>query len=80
MKLILESTSKIVEVVGPHDSRGAVPCRIWEGETDTGIKVHAYITRVAVPNDADQSQFQRELQSHRAPSPEIEAIPLRLIL
>ena len=73
MKITLESTTKTVELNG-------VPARIWEGHTANGIKIHAYITRVAAPLDADQGEFQKELESHKAPSPEIEAIPLRMII
>ena len=43
MKLILENTSKLVELNG-------VPARIWEGKTESGIACHAFITRVAVAN------------------------------
>lgn len=84
MKLIIESTSKVVELELPlsmSNPRGAVvPARIWEGQTDTGIRVHCYITRVAVGNEQDQSQFEAELRECRAPSPAVAAIPLRLIL
>jgi hypothetical protein len=73
MKITIESTSKTVTLNG-------VPARIWEGQTESGVKIHAFITRVAVPLDEDHSQFERELQEHRTPSPEVQAIPLRLIL
>jgi hypothetical protein len=77
MKITIESTSHIVNIIngGPP-----VPARIWEGQTESGIPVHCYITRIAVAGEHDQSQFQRELQEHKAPSPEIAAIPLRLII
>jgi hypothetical protein len=78
MKVTLESTKKIVELATPQ---GTVPARIWEGHTETGIPVHAYITRIAAPAEgADLSQFDRELQEHSSPTPAVEAIPLRLIL
>ncbi len=77
MKIMIESTQKIVELVTPD---GTVPARIWEGQTDTGIRVHAYVTRVAVAQGENQEQFQRDLQEQRAPSQEVAAIPLRLIL
>lgn len=84
MKLIIESTSKIVELevtLSGHSSSGCIiPARLWEGETASGIRVHCYIARVAVGKDEDQTQFQRELQECRAPSPEVAAIPLRMIL
>lgn len=57
-----------------------VPARIWEGHTASGIPVHCYVTRIAVENGLDHTEFERELQEHRVPSADIEAIPLRLIL
>jgi hypothetical protein len=73
MKLIIESTTKVVTLNG-------VQCRIWEGTTASGIKVHAYIPRVGVDKNQDNSQFQAELEEQRPPSLEIEAIPLRMLL
>ena len=74
MKLIIESTSKIVELNG-------VPARIWEGQTESEIKVHCYITWVAIDkNEVRNEEFEKELLECRAPSVEIQAIPLKLIL
>lgn len=73
MRITMESTTKIVELNG-------VPARIWEGKTDSGISCHAYVTRIGVERDEDNAEFESELQEHRPPSPEIEAIPLRLII
>lgn len=74
MKITIENTSKIVTV-------NDVPARIWEGHTESGIKVHCLITRIAVDKDEPNvGQFKKELQETREPSPEVEAIPLRLIL
>jgi hypothetical protein len=77
LKVQLESTTKIVtfEINGV-----SVPARIWEGETESGIPVHAYITRIAAPNNADLAQFDAELLECRNPSPAIVEIPLRMIL
>jgi len=77
MKITIESTDNIVTLV--TDS-GTVPARLWEGSTDNGIPVHCFVTGIAVPNDADHSQFERELQERRAPSADVAAIPMRLIL
>lgn len=77
MKVTLESTSKLVELQTP---RGVVPARIWQGTTESGIEVHAYITRISVHEDANQAEFQRDLQEHSTPWPGVEAIPLRMIL
>ena len=74
MKLIIESTSKTVELNG-------VPARIWEGQTESGIKVHCCITQVAIDiNEVRTEEFEKELVECRAPSVEIQAIPARLIL
>lgn len=73
MQVQLESTDKIVQLNG-------VPARIWEGHTAAGVPCHAYVTRIAVSESVDSSEFYRELQEHRPPSAEIAAIPLRLVL
>lgn len=73
MQVQLESTDKIVTLNG-------VPARIWEGHTAAGVPCHAYVTRIAVSESVDASEFERELQYHRPPSAEIQAIPLRLVL
>lgn len=78
MKVTLESTNKIVELKTPT---GTVPARIWEGATEAGIACHAFVTRIAVSKDLDASEFERELQEHRPPSPEIsQAYDLRLVI
>jgi hypothetical protein len=73
MKINIQSTTKIVQLNG-------VPARIWEGTTETGIKVHVFITRVAIGKDENQEQFQKELQECSEPSQEIKAYPLSLII
>jgi hypothetical protein len=73
MKIIIESTTKLVTVNG-------VPARIWEGHTDTGIPCHCYITRIAVHRDEDSREFDAELQEHRAPCAAIQEIPICLVL
>ena len=79
MIVTLESTTKIVELVVNGKT---VPARVWEGRTGSGIPCHAYITRIAVGREhpGDAAEFEAELLEQRAPSPAIEAIPLRLIL
>ena len=65
MKIRIESTSKIVTlVVGGKD----VPARVWQGETDGGIPVQCFITRIAPeipksdPNIDDlTAEFERDL-------------------
>ena len=78
MTVTLESTRKIVEVRLPTGA--FVPARIWEGQTADGVAVHAYITRLAVGINDCTPQFETEFYECRAPSPDVEALPLRMIL
>jgi len=74
LKVTLESTSQIVNASG-------IDCRVWEGETEHGVRVVALIPRLAVKNGQDTAQFEAELQETRAPSIEAQqAYPLRMIL
>ena len=76
MKVILESTTKIVEFETPA---GRMEARVWEGFTGHGIGCYAFITRIAV-REGDHAEFDRDLQEMRKPSAVVEAMPLRLIL
>ena len=74
MEITIESTTKIVNLSG-------VPARVWEGKTKSGIKVHCFVTRIAIDKDEPRTEeFVRELQEQKPPSKEVEAIPLRLII
>lgn len=84
MKITLESTSKIVSLVIDGAS---VPARVWQGETESGIPVHAFITRITPeiskqdPNiDALTAEFETELQRCADPRATLGYIPLHLIL
>ncbi len=77
MKITIESTSKVIELRGHLCS---VPARVWEGQTEKGVRVVAFVTRIT-PMDGDSEQFDAELKEMRAPSPEVaKAFPMRLIL
>lgn len=83
MKVTLESTDRIVHlVVNGQD----VPARLWEGNTESGIPCHAFITRIAIAKGLDATQFERELQECRPPrGPGLNdlfphGIPTRLVL
>ena len=74
MKITIENTDKIVTLNG-------IPARIWEGKTDSGIRVHCFIPRIAVRRDeARIEEFEREVQETASPSPAIAAYPSRLII
>ena len=73
MKITIASTTKIVTM-------NNIQCRVWEGKTEGGVEVHAFIPRIAAREGQDLSQFERELEEQLAPSEAVAAIPLRLIL
>lgn len=80
MKITIESTNKIVELV---INGVGVPARIWQGVTESGIPVHCFATLTVPempPNDPRHAEFERELISWAPPRPTVEAIPLRLVL
>lgn len=77
MNIQLHSTTKIVQL---KTTEGTMPARIWEGVTEKGIPIHAYITRVAVQKDLDASELEKELQEHEPPSVDIQNIPLSMII
>ena len=73
MRITIESTTKTVTVDG-------VPARIWEGHTESGIPVHCFVTRIAAPIGGNLREFEQDLQEHRAPSADVQAYSLRLLL
>lgn len=80
MRITIENTDKIITLKGPI---GEVPARIWEGRTDSGIRVICFVTRVLVKEGQlaeVYEQFERELTETKKASPAAESIPLRLIL
>lgn len=74
MRITVESTDRIVTLNG-------IPARIWEGETDSGIKLHCFITRIGInKNEHRLEEFEQELQETKSPSPEMKVYPTSLIL
>jgi hypothetical protein len=80
VKITIENTSKVILVKTSALADG-VPCRVWEGTTESGIEVQCLIVRIAAAaTEPDLSQFESELQETRAPSAEVLAFPLRMVL
>jgi hypothetical protein len=74
MKITIESTTKIVHLNG-------IPARLWQGQTESGIKVHCFITRIAIDeNELRTEEFEYELLEQKKPRTEFESYPLRMIL
>lgn len=80
MKVTLESTAQIVEL--DTAMGGRMPARLWVGQTENGIAVHAFITRIAVHKDDDASQFERELSAAHVEVPDhLRGVyPARLVI
>ena len=51
----LESTEVLTQVDG-------VPVRVWKATTESGLECVAYVARLAVHQDADARELERELQ------------------
>lgn len=78
MKVQLHSTVKTVDLVTRWGH--AVPARVWEGTTEGGVPVIAFITRIAAKDDADLSEFERDLLEMTPPSPDVAAWPARMLI
>jgi hypothetical protein len=74
MRVTLESTSKIVTLATPD---GSVPVRVWEGRTDRGVDVVAYVSEIRslhLNQDWMLKDEQGDELAHREPSPEVLAL------
>jgi len=76
MKIAIESTDRIVEI---NAGGGRVPARVWEGKTESGIRVQCLVTRIGAPAGEDLEQFERELKECAPPAAE-QMFPPRLVL
>lgn len=72
MKITIESTSNITDIDG-------VPVRHWQGVTEEGVECHVFVHRIAVKNDLDAGQFERELKEMDPPTGP-RHVDLRLLL
>lgn len=70
MKIQIEATDKLTTIDG-------VPVRLWEGVTADGTPCKVFVHRVAVREDQDQTQFERELREQLPPG---RHLPLSAIL
>jgi len=74
MRITVESTTRTCFLNG-------VECRLWEGATERGQRVHCFIALVGADKSCDLSEFERDLKERRPPSAELaETVPARMIL
>jgi hypothetical protein len=79
VKVTLHNTTKIVHLFTLGGGDG-MPARVWEGHTEAGIPVVAFITRIAAERDADLAEFGRDLQEVTPPTPDVEAWPAHMLI
>ena len=84
MKITIESTAKVVTL---EFGSCSVPARVWQGQTESGIPVQAFITRIAPEISRDHTdidkltaEFDRDLERLADPRPSVQAIPLRFFM
>jgi len=74
MEITIKNTSKIIMING-------IEARVWEGETKSGIKVHAYIPRIAIDKEETNiEEFKQELEECEPPCAEVQSLPDGLII
>lgn len=54
MKIAIESTEKLTRI-------GGVPCRVWNGVTETGIACELAIPIMRVHHEVNKAEFEAEL-------------------
>lgn len=72
MKIELTKTSQITHLNG-------VPVRVWEGKTEKGVEIVAFIARIAVQKDKDCSELENELTETDCPKPK-QSWPMSMVL
>lgn len=65
VRITLESTSQLIELAASDPLKG-LTARVWEGQTESGIKVVAFVAMIAV-DEKDQAAFDEQLQTRRPP-------------
>jgi len=72
MKITIESTNEITDIDG-------VAVRLWNGVTESGIKVKVFVHLLGVHEKEDQGEFLRQL-AEATPPGSTRPVPLSAIL
>lgn len=79
MRATITSTSAITEMKDPEGRPYA--CRVWEGETEGGVKFTAYIGMVQINRQDDNSEFVRDLSESTPPRADtLRAMDMRFFI
>jgi hypothetical protein len=65
VEIQIKATQHITKING-------VECRLWEGVTAGGIPCKVFVHRIAVHNNDDSSQFERDLREQSPPGVPID--------
>ena len=71
MTITLEPPSPFVKIDGVNH-------RVWQGCTERGVEIHAYIARVAAVHGSDTGELEAALRQTRPLRPELKASPSSL--
>lgn len=84
MKITIESTDKIVDMAAGDN---AIQARVWQGQSESGIPVQCFVTRIAPeikqtdPRfDELTAEFERELSRQADPRASVSALPPQISL
>ncbi len=82
MRITIESTNKIVTLTPAEPAHGqaGVACRVWEGQTDGGLTVVCFITRIMAQTEQDLVQFENDLRDQRPSTTDVESVLCRMII
>lgn len=72
MKIIIEPTSKVVYV-------NNTPTRVWQGVTEKGLEVHAYIALIGTAHNSEYLELAEVLQEVK-PRADLEDLPPRWVV
>lgn len=70
MRLTIDSTDQVTEINGAK-------ARVWRGKSERGVECLCFMTCIAVADDSDHSEFERELKEQLPPG---RVVPLRNIV
>ena len=79
MTITITSTSEVVTCKTSALADGML-CRVWEGTTESGIRVQCLIPRIAALKADDLAQFEAQLAEQKPPSFTERAFPLRMVI
>jgi hypothetical protein len=61
VNIIIKSTPTLTDIHG-------VPVRLWDGMTERGVRCKVFVHLIAVHDQADQMEFERELKQMLPPA------------